>query len=160
MIGISVTACCGCTFVLVTVPLPWNSTKTLSSRGVTSRPCRMYWVASVARWSRLVSSWLRIWFRTVTQAAIEASATLSPTATITRAVMRVRSGTCDISHGDLGAQPVVGSGTLVGLQVLGSDWGLNRDERGHGAVSRREYPTPRTVWIRRGRSSASVLRRR
>ena len=30
----------------------------------------------------------------------------------------------------------------------------------HGAVSRKAYPTPRTVWINRGSPSASVLRRR
>ena len=30
----------------------------------------------------------------------------------------------------------------------------------HGGVSRSTYPTPRTVWISRGSSEASVLRRR
>ena len=47
------------------------------------------------RCSRPVSTWLRIWFRTVMNAATEASATLAPTATITRAVIRVRKLTCD-----------------------------------------------------------------
>ena len=64
-------------------------------------------------------------------------------------------------HPDPGAQRDLVQRLAAGAaEPSGAAVPRRRGRPGHGGVSRRTYPTPRTVWISRGSPSASVLRRR